>query len=249
MNQQQKFNVPSFCLCLDIALPLYLNGSTTGLSFDCGYDLTQIVSIVENHVIPDSIIRLNIGEEDLTTMLQNLLNWRGYSFQTSEEKKIVRDIKEKLCYVASNYDDEINKSKDTSKYKIPYGDEILISDELFKCTEILFNPHLYNLDFDGIHKNIYESIKKCNITDQNKLFSNIMLSGGSSSFKGLPERISKEVKNLVLDSMEVNVKVPDEPKYGAWIGGSIFSSLPHFKDHIISHEDYNDAGPGIVHRK
>lgn len=139
----QKFNVPPFCLCLDAALPLYLNGSSTGLSFDCGYKLTQIVSIVENHVIPDSIIRLNIGGEDLITMLQNLLNSRGYSFQTSEEKKVVRDIKEKLCYVASNYDDEINKSKDTFKYKILLGDEILISDELFKCTEILFNPHLY----------------------------------------------------------------------------------------------------------
>lgn len=158
-------------------MPLYLNGSTAGLSFDCGYDLSQIVSIVENHVIPDSIIRLNIGEEELTAMLQNLLNSRGYSFQTSEEKKVVRDIKEKLCYVASNYDDEINKSKDTFKYKIPYGDEILISDELFKCTEI-------------------------------QLILICMLSGGSSSFKGLPERISKEVKNLVLDSMEVNVKVP-----------------------------------------
>lgn len=249
----ETFIVPSFSVCVDAVLPLFLNGRTTGLSFDCGYDLTQIVPIVDNHVIHDSIVRLNIGGEDITTVLQNLLNSRGYSFKTTGEKKIVRDIKEKLCYVASNYDAEIKKSKNTpefvTKYKIPDGDEFLISDELFKCTETLFNPHLYNFDFDGIHKNIFESIKKCDVTAQNNLFSNIILSGGSSLFKGLPERISNEVKNLVLDSNEVNVSISDDPKYGAWIGGSIFSSLPHFKDYTISREEYNDVGPGIVHRK
>ena len=231
-------------------MPLYLNGLTTGLSFDSGYDLTQIVPIVENYVIPDSIIRLNIGGKDLTAMLQKLLNSRGYNFRTTVEKGIVRDIKEKLCYVTSNYDEEIIKSHEfITKYELPDGEEISMSDELFKCTEMLFNPQLYNLDFDGIHKCIYDSIKKCDITDHHKLFSNILLSGGSSLFKGIAERINIEEKNLVNDSLNVNVIAENNRKYGTWIGGSIFSSLPGFENLTISHNDYKDAGPGIVHRK
>ena len=93
----ETFNVPSFYVCLDALLPLYLNGLTTGLSFDSGHELTQIVPSVENNIIHDSVIRLNIGGKDLTTKLQKLLNSRGFNFQTTGEDCSEWIEQENLC--------------------------------------------------------------------------------------------------------------------------------------------------------
>jgi actin len=65
----------------------------------------------------------------------------------------------------------------------------------------------------------------------------------------LPERIEKEIMRLAPDTMKIKVVAPPERKYAVWIGGSILASLATFPQMVITHEEHNDAGPGIVHRK
>lgn len=81
------------------------------------------------------------------------------------------------------------------------------------------------------------------------LYSNIVLSGGTTMFEGLLERIEKEITNLAPQSIKVKVVAPPERKYAVWIGGSILAYLATFPQMVITHEEYNDAGPAIVHRK
>ncbi|KAH9255508.1 actin-2 [Batrachochytrium salamandrivorans] len=60
------------------------------------------------------------------------------------------------------------------------------------------------------------------------------------------ERLNKE---MVPNTMKVKVVAPPERKYSVWIGGSILASLSTFQQMWISKQEYDESGPGIVHRK
>jgi actin len=90
---------------------------------------------------------------------------------------------------------------------------------------------------------------KCGIDVRTDLCANIVLSGGPTMVTGLLERIDKEITRLAPATMKIKVVASPERKYAAWIGGSILASLAPFPQMVITHEEYNDTGPGVVHRK
>jgi actin len=114
---------------------------------------------------------------------------------------------------------------------------------------LLFNPYLGRYNFDGIDQLLFESIIKTDIDVRKGLYANIVLSGGSTMFQGLPERIEKKIVRLAPPTMKVRVVAWPERKYAAWIGGSVLGSLATFPQMLITREEYNDYGVGIVHRK
>ena len=96
---------------------------------------------------------------------------------------------------------------------------------------------------------LFKSIMKCDIDIINDLYKNIVLSGGSTMFKNIDLRLKKEIKILLSHkSIEINIISPVERKYCAWIGGSILSSLCTFYDKLITRDEYDESGPGIVNR-
>ena len=77
----------------------------------------------------------------------------------------------------------------------------------------------------------------------------IPVSGGTTMFTGLPERLQKELTNLAPNAVKVKVVAPPERKYSVWIGGSILSSLSTFATMWIAKSEYDESGPSIVHSK
>ena len=250
-----KFSVLKSYIAIQGVLSLYSSGRTTGIILDIGDGVTHTIPIYEGYSIPNAINRVDIAGRDITDYLRRLLEEKGYKFITSSEKEIVRDIKEKICYNAINYNDELKlfaSRNMTRKYKLPDGYIITINEEMFKAPEALFQPDFLGKETKGIHEVTYDSIIKSDMDIRRDLYNNIVLSGGTTMTKCLEKRLEYELNIMNPQKINANlVKIiaPKERKYSVWMGGSILCSLESFENTWITRDEYNEYGNKIIHKK
>jgi actin-related protein len=279
----ETFRTPAMYLAVTAVLALYASGRTTGIVLDSGDGVTHAVPIYEGHALQHAVSRLALAGSDLTGYMMKILTERGYSFTTTAEREIVRDIKEKLCFVSPQalsdgprFIPEILVSgareclrgtylawlpaelrqelfrflvQTARPYELPDGQVISVNSERFRCPEPLFQPSFLGMELPGIHETTYNSIMKCDGDLRKDLYGNVVLSGGSTMFPGIADRLQKELTALAPSTTKIKIIAPPERKYSVWIGGSILASLSTFPQMWISKREYDESGPAIVHRK
>lgn len=244
----ETFQVPLFSVCKQSFLSICSTGQKTGLSIDIGHETVQIVPVHDCQSLQSAATCLSFGGRELTNLFLKALKDRGFSLSDLTGSIIAQDIKEKLGYVALDYQSESEKYKSSHdvSYQSQDGDEFKVCDERFKCPELLFTPSLNDLEFSSIQDAANDSVKKCDAAIRKQLFENIVISGGSSMFEGLPERFEKELSQIVDKSTKLNIVAPKNRIYSTWIGGSMFASSSEFEGAAIKKADYDEKGYAIV---
>ncbi len=242
----------AFYLAKDANLSLYASGRTTGIVVDIGDDMTCVAAVFEGFMYPHTVLKREVGGRDLTNYLAQLLDTAEPDFKNLQSRfSIAKDIKEHFGYVAPNLESGLQAPYSFAEIfrELPDGTRINIADERLNYLENLFQLLFDSKGPYDLHNTIHQSILKCDEDIQKDLWGNIVLSGGSAMFKGLGNRLQKELSALAPAGTTVSVTVPPDCRYASWIGGAMLADLPTFQQMWITRDEYDESGPAIVHRK
>ena len=247
---------------IQATLSLYAMGYITGLVIDSGDGVTHCIPVTEGRVNTHAIQRINIAGRHLTEYLIKLLLLRGYNFHTSSDFEIVREIKERLCYVSADILEERQLAKNTTvleeDYQLPDGSWIKVGPERFECGEVLFSPYLLGKDSDGLSEMVFKSIMASPIDVRASLYGGMLLSGGTTMLPGISTRIQRDIRRLHREmrggnaSSKIRIKVEDPTyrKYLVYIGAAtlarIYKNNP--ENTWIYKFNWEEEGPRILHK-
>jgi actin len=142
----ENLEVPNLCMATSSVLSLYAYGKTNGFVVEIGDRTTNFAPIYEGMVIKPALARgYDIAGADLTYSLTKSLKESGKYNDNTIDGNVIRDIKEKLCYVALDYKAEQNIAAENGQeksYELPDGQTITLLNERFSVPEGLFKPEL-----------------------------------------------------------------------------------------------------------
>eukprot|EP01084_Bolivina_argentea_P164620 286192_1 len=202
------FDVPYLYVAIPSVLSLYAAGRDTGLVLDSGFSQTSICAIYEGYVLPHASKTISLSGDVITDYFHSIMMHKGHLFtrerKGSDAKRISNVIKENMCHVTRDGDIYNEVSIKQKSYVLPDGAVIDVEMERIYAPEILFDPEIVDCNEDGIHKQICESIVKCDHEIRNEMFDNIVLSGGNTMFDGIAERLTKEITQIADKQMIIN---------------------------------------------
>ncbi|KAI9223705.1 actin family [Blastocladiella britannica] len=258
----EKFGFDGCYVAIQAVLTLYAQGLLTGVVVDSGDGVTHVVPVYEGYALPHQTKRLDIAGRDITRYLIKLMTLRGYAFNRTADFETVRQLKEKLCYVAYDLNLEQKLAHETTvlveQYTLPDGRVIKIGQERFEAPEALFQPHLIDLESAGVAEVLFNAINACPVDNRPDLYKHILLSGGTTMYPGLSSRLEKEVRQLYLERIlkgddsrmkKFKIKVEDPPgrKHAVFVGGAVLAETMRNNPLFwIQKKDWDEKGARLL---
>ena len=258
----EKYGFDSVYIAIQAVLTLYSQGLLTGVVLDAGDGVSHICPVYEGFALPHLTRRLDIAGRDITRYLIKLLLLRGYAFNQSADFETVRMMKEKLCYVAYNTQVEQKLALETTtlveSYTLPDGRTIKVGAERFEAPEALFQPHLLDVEADGIAEMLFNAIQAGDMDIRSDLYKHIVLSGGTTMYPGLPSRLEREIKQLYLERVlkgdtdrlakfKIRIEDPPRRKDMVFIGGAVLADVMKDRDDFwMSKAEYEEKGKDVL---
>jgi len=249
----ETFRSPALFFTPPSVLSLYASGRTTGVVLDVGEGVTHAVPVYEGFALPHSVTRSDVAGRDVTRQLQLLLRRSGLNFTTTAESDFVKSMKEELCYLTPTGGSDILLDSNTEKesktqYQLPDGQAVQLSNERYQAPNVLFDPFSLGSEEPGVADVLVNSIMKSDLDLRSKLFSQIVLAGGSTLFPGFGDRMLYEVRSRSPAHTRIRISVPPERLHSTYVGGSILASLATFKAMWVSRAEYEEHGSAVLHR-
>merc|ERR1719445_807028 len=226
----ETFEVKNMYVAIQAVMSLYANGRSTGLVVDSGDGVTHTVPVFEGFSIPHAIEKMEIAG------------------------RVITDYAQKLCLVAQDYDAEHAAAQSSSEldqaYTLPDRSQITVKGTVrMQVPELVFKPELNGKSCDSIQALAWKSVSNSDVDVRRDLLKNVILSGGTTMYEGISDRLKSELTNLAPPGSEIRIVATPDRKYAVWKGASTLASLSTFAASWISKEEYEEHGAAIVHRK
>jgi len=260
----EKYGFHGVYVAVQAVLVLYAQGLLGGLGLDSKEGVTHVIPVCEGYSMPNLVRRLDIAGSDVTRYLIKLLLLRGYAFNRTADFETVRQIKEKLCYVGYDLRIEEQLATETTTlvdtFTIPDGRVIRMGQERYLAPEVLFQPHLIDVDAMGMADQLFDCIQKADIDLRSKFYQHIVLSGGTTMFPGLPSRLEKEIKELYLQRVlkgrtellakfKCRIEDPPRRKHMVFLGGAVLADIMKEKDAFwMLKNEWDEMGPRVLQK-
>lgn len=234
----EKFNVQKCHIANSSMLGLFSYGKTCGIVVDSGFNTTSTVPIYEGFPLEYASMKINLGGEDLSLKLLDLIKDKlDKSYKSIKGRLLADDIKEKIGYIRMNNEEEDEKE---IKYELPDKKELILGSEVYKPNDIIFNPG-ENSELMSVSKMVVDSLNSCDEDVKSDINESVCLIGGNTLLTNFPEKLRTELSDNK-DMGSFNLSFVPERQFSSWIGGSIMSSLDNFQYLWVTKEEFDEKG-------
>lgn len=267
----EKYGFAGVNVSVQAILALASQGLDTGFVVDAGDGVTHLVPVFEGYLDPSIVKRIDLAGRSVTNHLMELLIHNGHPLNHEADFETVREMKQKLCYVAHDLEAEKKLARETllvdKQFTLPDSKVLRIGAERFLAPEIVFSPHMCgHAELGGLADNVFTTIRRAALDVQKHYFAHIVLSGGTTMFPGLSSRLEKDIKQLYLDRIlkgdtsrvnkfKIHVEDPPRRQHMVFHGASILAhgywedpSANYGGGWWITPKEYKEKGPNVVHR-
>jgi len=260
----ETLGFPALQVSPQALLVLYAQGLVTGVVVDSGDGVTHIMPIAETCLLPHCVGRMNIAGRDITEHMVKLLTLRGYPFHKTSDFDVVREIKEKLCFISADIKADRKLANETTAYVVPYqlpdSRLIKVSGERFEAPEVLFNPSALGYEGEGLSEMVFQTIMKTDIDLRKKFFESIVISGGTTMFPGMSTRLTNDIRKLVKDrilggdekklgSYKIHVEDPPNRRFLVYLGATVLANLSQGKSNMwATSQDWKEDPNTVIKR-